>query len=66
MIDFEKLFYEKGPEKVTARLQLLISPACKSLEAKGSCHIAVEWDKSKFELMDDNGHEGCGYISRDM
>lgn len=63
--DFEKLSYDEGPDKVIARLQLLISPACKSLDAKGTLSI-VEMKKSVFQLIKDDGHESCGYVSKEM
>ena len=64
-IDFESLSYEKGPEKVIARLQLLISPAIKSPDSKK--RPLISWvNKDKIELIEDNGHEGCGFVSKEM
>ena len=63
--DFKSLLYDKGPEKVIARLQLLVSPACLSPDSKQ--RPLIGWvDKNKVEVIEDNGHEGAGYISKEM
>ena len=65
MTDFEGLLYEVGPEKVSSRLELLVSPSAKSPCGKIDSLI---WrvPKDKFKVIEDNGHEGGGYISRDL
>lgn len=61
--DFESLVYESGPEKALSRMQLLVTPACKSPVGK---KISLVWQlrKELFEVIEDHGHEGCGWISR--
>jgi hypothetical protein len=63
--DFESLAYEEGPEKLIARLSLLVSPACKSPDRR-KVPIVHELDKNLFEVIKDNGHEGCGYIPKNL
>ena len=67
-LDFETLAYKEGPEKVIARFQLLVSSACKSPGRTDSKNIDLihELPKDKFEEIEDNGHESCGYCPRDL
>lgn len=58
--DFETLTYEKGPHKTLARLKLLFSSACRQPGGKQFCFHRVKQDN--FEVIDDNGHLGCGFI----
>ena len=66
--DFKSLLYDKGPEKVIARLQLLVSPACPSPDSSPKKkRPLIGWvDKNKVEIIEDDGHEGAGYISKEM
>ena len=63
--DFESLACEEGPEKLIARLSLLVSPAYKSPDSR-NVPIVHELDKNLFEVIEDNGHEGCGYIPKNL
>ena len=59
--DFESLTYEAGPHKTIARLNLLASKACYSPNKK--YHLMHRrLDENQFEIIDDNGHLGCGFI----
>ena len=62
--DFESLTYEKGPHKTLSRLKLLVSPTCRlPSNSKGNGTFCFyHLDESNFEVIDDNGHLGCGYI----
>jgi hypothetical protein len=59
--DFETLTYNEGPEKAISRLQLLVSPACKSPDSKKIDCIHLVSEKN-FVVFQDNGHEGTGRI----
>ena len=59
--DFESLTYEHGPQKTVSRLKLLVSPTCHPPgNGKGFCFHKISQDN--FEVIDDNGHLGCGFI----
>ena len=68
--DFETLTYEEGPHKTLARLKLLFSSACRqpgsACRQPGGekfpkfCFHRVK--QNNFEVIDDNGHLGCGFI----
>ena len=63
--DFESLAYTDGPEKVIARLSLLVSPACKSPDSHNS-PLVHKLKSDLFKVIKDNGHEGCGFIPRHL
>jgi len=62
--DFEKLTLEDGPHKTIARLKLLFSSACNAPNDNYPC--LYELDVEKFEIIEECGHLGCGYIPQDM
>jgi hypothetical protein len=59
--DFKGLYEVYGPEKVNVRLQILVSPTCKTLQTQKRDRIFA-MDKGMFVIIDDNGHESCGFI----
>ena len=61
--DFEGLTYKSGPHKTASRIKLLACAAC-YLPGKSKKKIAClhELDSSLFEIIDDNGHLGCGFV----
>ena len=59
--DFESLTYEHGPHKTQSRLKLLVSPSCRPpCGGKSFCFHEIPPDN--FDVIDDNGHLGCGFI----
>ncbi|KAL7522999.1 hypothetical protein ACHAWX_007736 [Stephanocyclus meneghinianus] len=63
--DFESLAYDEGPEKVIARLSLLVSPACKSPDSR-RVPLVHRLTNDMFKVIEDNGHEGCGFIPKPL
>lgn len=62
--DFETLAYVKGPG-TAAYLQLLVSHACDTPVGKKRA-LMHRLDKKMFTVIDDNAHEGCGFISKSL
>lgn len=60
--DFEALTYEKGPHSALSRLKLLVSPTCHPPGSSNGTFCFHQLDAKHFEIIDDNGHLGCGYI----
>ena len=60
-LDFETLAHEEGVEKGCTRLQLLVSTACKSPDSKEE-DLIFKIKTKMFEVIEDNGHESCGFI----
>lgn len=59
--DFESLTYEHGPHKTHSRLKLLVSPSCRP-PGGGKSFCFHEISSDNFDVIDDNGHLGCGFI----
>ena len=59
--DFESLTYEHGPHKTHSRLKLLVSPSCRP-PGGGKSFCFHEIPSDNFDVIDDNGHLGCGFI----
>ncbi|KAL3774211.1 hypothetical protein ACHAW5_008536 [Stephanodiscus triporus] len=61
--DFESLTYEHGPHKTHSRLKLLVSPSCRPPDgSKSELFCFHEIPPNHFEVIEDNGHLGCGFI----
>ena len=59
--DFETLTYEHGPHKTHSRLKLLVSPSCRPPDgSRDFCFHEIP--PNHFEVIEDNGHLGCGFI----
>ncbi|KAL7545469.1 hypothetical protein ACHAWF_008824 [Thalassiosira exigua] len=63
--DFESVTYDKGAHKTTSRLKLLVSPSCRPPGDKG-IFCMYRLPQEKFELIEDDQHLGCGFISKDF
>mmetsp|Transcript_21142 Transcript_21142/g.45875 ORF Transcript_21142/g.45875 Transcript_21142/m.45875 type:complete len:873 (+) Transcript_21142:47-2665(+) len=62
--DFESLTYERGAHKTVSRLKLLVSPSCRPPSGdREFCFHRLQ--ENNFELIDDDGHLGCGFIHPD-
>lgn len=61
---FDTLTIESGPQKTSSRLKLLASTACNMPGTKEPCIHELPADL--FEIIEDNGHLGCGYIPIDL
>ncbi|CAB9499850.1 autoimmune regulator [Seminavis robusta] len=57
-----------NPAKVCPRLELLVSPAykCTAKRQDGKTHSIFVLKQSTFGEIEENGNEGCGFISRDL
>ncbi|KAL7550145.1 hypothetical protein ACHAWF_013386 [Thalassiosira exigua] len=60
--DFETLTYESGAHATVSRLELLVSPAIRPKSNGDYCFY--EMDDDEFEVVDDDGHMGCGFIPK--
>lgn len=47
-----------------ARLKLLVSPACKIPSPKAA--VVHELKTHIFQVIEDDGHEGCGFIPKPL
>ncbi len=59
--DFESLTYKHGPHKTHSRLKLLVSPSC-CPPGGGKSFCFHEIPSDNFDVIDNNGHLGCGFI----
>ena len=78
--DFESLTYKDGAHKCVSRLKLLVSPSSRPpggcATKKKNCNETSEENtsifcirrlrKELFEVIEDHGHLGCGYIPRSL
>eukprot|EP00581_Thalassiosira_minuscula_P019424 CAMPEP_0183716690 /NCGR_PEP_ID=MMETSP0737-20130205/10498_1 /TAXON_ID=385413 /ORGANISM="Thalassiosira miniscula, Strain CCMP1093" /LENGTH=1455 /DNA_ID=CAMNT_0025945985 /DNA_START=64 /DNA_END=4431 /DNA_ORIENTATION=- len=63
--DFESLTYEKGAHKTISRLKLLVSPCCRP--PGGDMVFSMRrLHKNRVEIIEENGHMGCGFIPRSL
>lgn len=63
--DFESLTYEHGPHKTLSRLKLLVSTSCRppgGAKDKSKQFCFHELPSKNFEVIEDDGHLGCGFI----
>jgi len=61
--DFESLTYESGAHKTVSRLHLLQSPSCQPPNKSKEINFCFyRLQPENFELIDDQGHLGCGFI----
>ena len=63
--DFKSVLYKDGPEKVMSRLQLLVSPCIRSPVGKKR-NLIREVEKHLVKIIEDEGHEGSGFISKEL
>lgn len=61
---FDILTIKGGPQKTASRFKLLANTACYAPGSKEPCMHALETDM--FEIIDDNGHLGCGFVPIDF
>lgn len=59
--DFESLTFERGAHKTVSRLKLLVSPSSRP-PGGGKDFCFHQMQESNFELIEDHGHLGCGFI----
>ena len=63
--DFETLTYERKAFKTVSRLELLVSP-CSLVPGMKEKFCMHRLDSDMFEVIEDNGHLGCGFIPPDL
>jgi len=61
--DFESLTYEDGAHKTVSRFDLLVSPSCR-IDNNRPEFCMHRLHNDMFELIDDCGHLGCGFLPK--
>jgi len=67
--DFESLTYDHGAHNTVSRLDLLVSPACRTPATetdKEQTFCVHRLEEDQFEQISDHGHLGCGFIPPDL